>query len=359
MKIGPIEIEKPIALAPMEDVTDIPFRLICKRLGADLLYTEFTSSEALIRDAQKALKKIEFLEEERPLAIQIFGGKESSMEGAAKIVESYKPDFIDINCGCWVKDLTMRGEGAALLKDLPRFEKIVKSIVSATHLPVTVKTRLGWDAENIVILDVAKMVEACGVKALTIHCRTRDQGHRGNADWSWLEKIKRSVSIPIIGNGDIETPEDAKRMFETGCDGVMIGRGAIANPWIFKEIKYFLKTGQEPALPSLEEKILMCMEHLRLSVQYKGPWYGVINFRKYYAGYLRGVPHIAKLRSDLMGLTAAEHVIERLQQFLSQNSSNLASLREATERSDEAIFSSENKIASLPAVARNDSNEFT
>ena len=320
MKIGPIDIEKPIALAPMEDVTDISFRLICKRLGADLLYTEFTSSEALIRDAKSALRKIEFTPQERPIAIQIFGGKETSMESATKIVEQFKPDFIDVNCGCWVKNFTARGEGAALLKDLPRFEKIVKSIAATTHLPITVKTRLGWDAKSIVILDVARMIEQAGAKALTIHCRTREQGHSGNADWSWLEKIKHIISIPVIGNGDIETPEDAKRMFETGCDGVMIGRGAIANPWIFKEIKHFLKRGEPLPSPSLEGKISMCFEHLRLSVQCKGAWYGIVDFRKHYAGYLRGVPHVAKLRVDLMSLNSIDQIIERLQQFLLQNS---------------------------------------
>ena len=357
MNIGTVEIKNPLALAPMEDVSDIPFRVICKSLGADLLYTEFTSSEALIRDVKKALAKIEFTKEERPIGIQIFGGKETSMEGAAKVVERFQPDFIDINCGCWVKDVAMRGEGAALLKDLPRFEKIVKSIVQAPPLTVTVKTRLGWDAKSIVILDAAKMVEQAGAKALTIHCRTRDQGHSGNADWTWLEKIKRAVSIPIIGNGDITIPQDAKRMFETGCDGVMIGRGAIANPWIFGDIKHFLKTDEILPPAPLPEKILKCIEHLRLSVKYNGPWHGVITFRKYYAGYLRGIPHAAKLRGELMGFTNMDDVIAHLEQFLS------VSLREATESlpagkagSDEAIFFSENKIASLPTVARNDTN---
>ena len=321
MNIGTIHIEKPLALAPMEDVTDISFRLICKRLGADLLYTEFTSSEALIRDVKTALKKIEFLKEERPIAVQIFGGKETSMESAAKIVEKASPDFIDINCGCWVKNFALRGEGAGLLKDLPQFERIVKSIVNATELPVTVKTRLGWDSKNIVIVDVAKMVEQAGAKALTVHCRTREQGHRGSADWSWLGKIKKAISIPVIGNGDIMNPDDAKRMLETGCDGIMIGRGAIANPWIFKQIKHYLKKGEYLPDPTLEERISLCISHLKLSVQYKGPWYGVVDFRKHYSGYLHDLPHVAKLRTELMGLMDINKIIERLNQFLDQYSS--------------------------------------
>src|SRR3989338_7866983 len=193
MKIGTINIDRPIALAPMEDVTDTAFRLICKRMGADIVYTEFTSSEAIIRDIPKAIRKITVTEEERPVAIQIFGGVEASMEAAARKAESLNPDFIDINCGCWVKNHVARGEGAALLKDLSLFEKIVQSTVRATHLPVTVKTRLGWDERSIVILDVAKMVEQAGEQALTVHCRTRSQAHSGQADWSWLEKIKKAT----------------------------------------------------------------------------------------------------------------------------------------------------------------------
>lgn len=315
MKIGNIHIERPVALAPMEDVTDIPFRLTCKRLGADLLFTEFTSSEALIRDVKSAFKKIEFTEEERPIAIQIFGGVESSMESAVKVVEQARPDFIDINCGCWVKNFALRGEGAGLLRDLPKFEKIVKSTVKATKIPVTVKTRLGWDAKSIVILDVAKMVEQAGAQALTIHCRTREQGHRGSADWSWLEKIKKVIKIPLIGNGDINSPEDAKKMFSTGCDGIMIGRGAIANPFIFRQTHYHLNAGGSLAEPTLEERIDVCIEHLKLSVQHKGQWEGIVSFRKHYSGYLRGLPHVAKLRAELMTLMNIEEIIGRLRLF--------------------------------------------
>src|SRR5580698_2522566 len=325
MKIGRIDIDKPLCLAPMEDVTELPFRLICKRLGADIVYTEFTSSEGIIRDIPRIMEKIQIAEEERPVAIQIFGGRPEAMAGAAETIEKLKPDFIDINCGCWVKNHVARNEGAGLLRDLPLFEKIVKATVKGTKLPVTVKTRLGWDDQSIVILDVAKMVEAAGAKALTLHCRTRSQAHSGFADWSWLEKIKKVISIPVIGNGDITCPEDVKAMLETGCDGVMIGRGAIANPWIFKQTKHYLKTGQHMPEPGIEEKIQTCIEHLKLNVQYKGEKYGVVTFRKHYVGYIKGLPNITPVRSELMQMTMQEQVIERLQKYLLEESASLRS----------------------------------
>jgi len=319
MKIGSIDINKPLCLAPMEDVTELPFRLICKRLGADIVYTEFTSSEGIIRDIPRIMEKIQICEEERPVAIQIFGGRPEAMSGAAQAIEKLKPDFIDVNCGCWVKNHVARNEGAGLLRDLPLFEQIVKATVKGTKLPVTVKTRLGWDDQSIVILDVAKMIEAAGAQALTLHCRTRSQAHSGFADWSWLEKIKKTISIPVIGNGDITCPEDVKAMLETGCDGVMIGRGAIANPWIFKQTKHFLATGEHLPEPSIEEKIQICIEHLKLNVQYKDEKYGVMTFRKHYVGYLKGLPNITPVRSDLMQCTMLEQVIERLQKYLEES----------------------------------------
>jgi len=325
MKLAHIDIDRPLALAPMEDVTDISFRIICKRLGADLLYTEFTSSEALIRDARKALRKIEIAEEERPVAIQLFGGLDTSMEGAAAVAERFRPDFVDINCGCWVKDVAMRGAGSGLLRDLPRFEAIVRSTIRGTSLPVTVKTRLGWDKDSVNILDVAKMVENAGARALTVHCRTRDMGHDGEANWEWLEKIKKTIAIPVIGNGDVRSPEDARRMLETGCDGVMIGRAAIANPWIFRETRHFLETGEPLAPPTAEERIQVCLDHLRLSVHYKDEKYGVLEFRKYYSGYLKGLPFIAKLRAELMQLTEMAPVIERIERYR-EDISNLTDL---------------------------------
>jgi tRNA-dihydrouridine synthase B len=315
MQIGPIHIDRPLCLAPMEDVTDIAFRVVCRRLGVDILYTEFTSSEALIREAPKALRKIAVSEEERPIAIQLFGGVDTSMEAAASVAERMNPDFIDINCGCWVKDVALRGAGSGLLRDLPRFEAVVRSTVRGTRLPVTVKTRLGWDAGNIVILDVARMVEQAGARALTVHCRTRDMGHDGTADWNWLERIKNVISIPLIGNGDVRTPQDAQRMFDLGCDGVMIGRAAIANPWIFRETRWFLDTGQLRPPPTAEERIRVCLDHLRLSVQYKGERYGVLEFRKYYSGYLKGLPHIARLRAELMQYTELSPIVERVERY--------------------------------------------
>ena len=319
MKIGAIDIDRPLCLAPMEDVTELPFRLICKRLGADIVYTEFTSSEGIIRDIPRIMEKVQICDEERPVAIQIFGGRPEAMTGAAQAIETLKPDFIAINCGCWVKNHVARNEGAGLLRDLPLFEQVVKATVKGTKLPVTVKTRLGWDDQSIVILDVAKMIEAAGAKALTLHCRTRSQAHSGFANWSWLEKIKKVISIPIIGNGDITCPEDVQAMLETGCDGVMIGRGAIGNPWIFKQTRHFLETGEHMPEPSIEEKIKICIEHLKLNVQYKEEKYGVLTFRKHYVGYLKALPNIATVRSNLMQYTTLNPVIERLQKYLEES----------------------------------------
>ncbi len=316
MQIGKIDIKNPLVLAPMEDITEIPFRLICKSLGADILYSEFVSSEGLARNIKKVSEKLQFLDIERPIGLQIFGSIERAIEQAIHIAEQRQPDFIDINCGCWVKNFVRRGEGAALLKDLKRFEAIIQAAVKSTTLPVTVKTRLGWDKNNIVILEAAKIAEQSGAKALTVHCRTRDQAHQGQADWSWLEKIKKSISIPLIGNGDIKTPLDVAKMFETGCDGVMIGQASLNNPWLFQQAKEFLKSGAVPPEPSIEDRIRLCIKHLKLSLEHKGPWYGVVNFRKHYGGYLRGVPHVSKLRHELMPIMDTDAIIKRLEDFL-------------------------------------------
>jgi tRNA-dihydrouridine synthase B len=317
MRIGNIDIEKPIVLAPMEDVTDLAFRLVCKRLGADIVYTEFVNSEGLIRDNLKTKRKLEFREEERPFGIQIYGGEESSMERAAAISETYGPDLIDINCGCWVKDIAMRGAGAGLLRDLSKMERIVSSVVKTVRTPVTVKTRLGWDSESIRIVDVARMVEQTGALGLTIHCRTRAQGHSGDPDFSWIPKVKSAVSIPIFVNGGLDTPVKVKDVFdESLCDGVMIARAAINNPWIFRDAKHFLLTGNLLPIPPIEERVRVLSEHLNLSVELKGERKAVIEFRKYYAGYLRNLPNASKIRSELMPFIEVSPVIEHINQYV-------------------------------------------
>ena len=317
MKIGRIDIDRAILLAPMEDVSDLPFRVICKRMGADVVYTEFVNSDGLVRGSGKTQKKMLFREEERPLGIQIYGGDASAMEGAARMAESFGPDLIDINCGCWVKDVAMRGAGAGLLRDLPRMERIAATVVKAVSTPVTLKTRLGWDPTSIRIVDVARMCEDVGVKALTVHCRTRDQGHKGSVDYSWIPKIKEAVSIPIIVNGDVVTPQDVKQVFETtGADGVMIGRGAVVNPWIFRQAKHYLATGELLPEPTVEERVNLLREHLRLAVEFKGERVGVIELRKHYSGFLRGMPHVSKIRMELMQFTEAAPILEHLTHFL-------------------------------------------
>lgn len=303
-----------LLLAPMEDVTEPPFRLICHRLGADIVYTEFISSEGLIRDARKCREKLFIYEEERPVAIQIFGGNDDVMIEAARISESAKPDFIDINCGCWVKDVALRGAGAGLLKDLPKMKKIAESIVKNVKLPVTLKTRLGWDENSIVIVDVAKMLEDIGIQALTVHCRLRGQGNKGDADWSWVKRIKDSgVEIPIILNGNIKTPEDVKFVFENfKADAVMIGQAAMLNPFIFRQSKFYLEHGYHEEEPSLDEKVNMCIDHLRLCVKLKGENLGVREFRKYYTGYLKNLRNINAFRIELMGYDTFAPIEERL-----------------------------------------------
>jgi tRNA-dihydrouridine synthase B len=327
MKIGNIQIDRGIFLAPMEDVTDLPFRVLCKRLGADVVYTEFVNSDGLVRGSDRTRLKMAFWEEERPIGIQIYGGEDSSMGGAARLADSFDPDFIDINCGCWVRDVAMRGAGAGLLKDLPRMERVVRAVVQATRRPVTVKTRLGWDAPSIRIIDVARMCEDAGVQALAVHCRTRDQGHKGPVDYSWIPKIKSAVSIPVIVNGDIVTPADVRRVFdETGCDAVMIGRGAVMNPWIFRQARHFMETGTLLPEPTVDERIGLLRLHLELSVAVKGERSGVIELRKHYAGFLRGLPHVAKLRNELMQYTEARPILEHLTRFLEYYSPALSGL---------------------------------
>jgi tRNA-dihydrouridine synthase B len=309
--------ERAILLAPMEDVTDLPFRVICRRLGADIVYTEFVNADGLVRGSDKTKKKMLFWEEERPVGIQIYGASVEAMEGAAQLAESFQPDLIDINCGCWVKDVALRGAGAGLLRDLPRMEKIAATVVRAVKTPVTLKTRLGWDANSIRIVDVARMCEQVGVQALTVHCRTREQGNKGSVDYNWIPEIKKAVTIPIIVNGDIVTPQNVREVFEsTGCDAVMIGRGAVQNPWIFRQARHFLVTGDLLPEPTLEDRVRLLEEHLRLAVEYKGERKGVIELRKHYSGFLRGMPHVSRIRSELMAFTESGPILEHLTGFL-------------------------------------------
>ncbi len=317
MKIGNINIDKAVLLAPMEDVTSIPFRLICKKLGADILYTEFVNAEGLVRKSKKTKQKMFFLPEERPFGIQIYGGQETSMEGAAKMAEELQPDIIDINCGCWVRNVVGSGAGASLLRDLPKMEKIISSVVNSVQTPVTVKTRLGWDEKSIQIIDVAKMVEGTGAKALTIHCRTRAQGHQGEPDYRLIPEVKNAVNIPIIVNGGIETPQTAKRVFdETGCDGIMIARGAINHPWIFAEIKHYFRTGELLPPPTIKQRFELMFEHLRLSVDHKGERGGIIEFRKHYSGYLHGLPNVSKFRNSLMPFTELQPIVDHVNAYI-------------------------------------------
>lgn len=302
----------------MEDVSDYPFRMICKEQGADLLYTEFANCEALVRNVQRIFKKIVVTGEERPIAVQLYGSMEGSMEEAARIAEGTGADFIDINCGCWVKKIANRGDGAGLLRDLTKFEAVVRAVQRGTRLPVTVKTRLGWDAESIVILEVARMLQGLGIHALTVHCRTRKQGYTGSADWTWLPRIKEVCGIPLIANGDITTPQHAATCLNLGADGVMIGRGAINSPWIFRHTRHYLNTGELLPEPSLADRVAMCIRHLSEQAAYRGERRGVLSFRRHYAGYLKAVPNIANLRRDLMQFEEVAPIVQRLHKFLEE-----------------------------------------
>lgn len=317
MKIGSLDIERGVLLAPMEDVSDSPFRRLCRRFGADIVYTEFISSDGLVRNASRSFQKLRIEPDEHPIAVQIFGGHISTMVEAARVAVESNPDVLDINCGCWVKNVVARNAGAALLKDPPLMAAMARALVEAVPVPVTVKTRLGWDRSSIVICQVARMLEDAGVAALAIHCRTRDMGHSGSAEWSWVGRVKEVVSIPVILNGDVTSALDIKRAFEeTGCDAVMIGRAAIGNPFIFRQAKTLLETGKLESPPSPEERIAVCLEHLRLSIEYHADEQRAVReFRKFYAGYLKSLPHAATVRRELMEFTSYAPIEERLLQY--------------------------------------------
>ena len=322
--VGNINIKNAILLAPMEDVTDLSFRLICKKLGADMVYTEFVNSEGLVRSSERTHAKLKISDDERPVGIQIYGGNIESMIGGAKIAEAENPELIDINAGCWVKDVVNCGAGSALLKDPPYLQKLVKEVVDAVSIPVTVKTRLGWDEKNIQILDVAKRIEDAGAKAITIHCRTRSMGNRGDVDWSWIPKVKSIINIPVVLNGNVLTAQDVKKAFdETGADAVMIARGAIGNPWIFRETKELLLSGSILSHSDVQERIKICLEHLYLSIKLKGERRAVIEHRKFYSGYLKGLHNASKIRAELMlknELSSIEDILSKyLEELLSHN----------------------------------------
>ncbi len=317
MKIGNFNIENGVILAPMEGITDLPFRLICRRMGADIVYSEFIASEALVRNAEKSKKKMEIIEEERPVAVQIFGSRPEAMADSAKMVEDSGADILDINYGCWVKKVVNNDAGAAFLKHPGRMAEMTRLVVDSVNIPVTVKTRLGWDRNSIVIIEAAKMLEEAGASALAVHCRTRDMAMRGAADWSWIPKIKENLKkMPLILNGDVHTPLEAKKAFETtGCDAVMIGRAAVGNPFIFKRIKTFLGTGKDPEYSSIDIRFDTCLEHLRLSIEHKGYPRGFYEFRKHYSGYLKGLHNGAKVRAKIVETETYEEVLQILKEF--------------------------------------------
>ncbi|MFI5156337.1 MAG: tRNA dihydrouridine synthase DusB, partial [Chitinophagales bacterium] len=307
----------PLLLAPMEDVSDPPFRYVCKQHGADLMYSEFISSEGLIRDAIKSRQKLDFFEYERPFGIQIFGGDEEAMALSARIVDTTRPDLVDINFGCPVKKVVCKGAGAAVLKDIDTMVRLTKAVVNSTSLPVTVKTRLGWDDSTKNIEEVAERLQDAGIQALTIHGRTRSQLYKGDADWSLIASVKNNprIRIPIFGNGDIDSPEKAleyKNRF--GVDGIMIGRAAIGYPWIFNEVKYFLQTGNHLPPPSIEQRIKVVVEHLSRSIKWKGKVLGILEMRRHYTNYLKGLPHIKEFRNKLVQLDSFEAISEILEQ---------------------------------------------
>ncbi|WP_118974136.1 tRNA dihydrouridine synthase DusB [Taibaiella koreensis] len=322
VKIGKIELPAfPLLLAPMEDVSDPPFRAVCKEQGVDLMYTEFISSEGLIRDAIKSRQKLDIFDYERPIGIQIFGGDEEAMEMAARIVDATQPDLIDINYGCPVKKVVCKGAGAGILKDVPKMIKLTEAVVKATNLPVTVKTRLGWDEDSKNIEDVAERLQDIGIQALSIHGRTRVQMYKGEADWTLIAKVKENprIHIPIFGNGDIDTPEKALEYKNRyGVDGIMIGRAAIGYPWIFREIKHYMQTGEHLPPPTVEERIDICRRHLLRSVEWKGEKLGLLEMRRHYASYLKGLPNVKEYRMKLVNSDTLAEIEDTLTRLLEE-----------------------------------------
>jgi nifR3 family TIM-barrel protein len=304
VKIRDIELgEFPLLLAPMEDVSDPPFRALCKQHGADLMYTEFISSEGLIRDAIKSRQKLDIFDYEKPIGIQIFGGDEEAMALSAKIVDATQPDLLDINFGCPVKKVVCKGAGAGVLKDIDLMVRLTKACINSTTLPVTVKTRLGWDDSTINIMEVAERLQDIGIEALSIHGRTRSQMYKGEADWKFIAEVKNNprIHIPIFGNGDIDTPEKALEYKNRyGVDGIMIGRAAIGYPWIFNEVKHFMATGEHLPAPSIAQRVQAAKDHLEMSVRWKGEKLGIAEMKRHYTNYFKGISHFKEYRGKLV-----------------------------------------------------------
>ena len=322
IKIGDIEIpEFPLLLAPMEDVSDPPFRALCKEQGADVVYTEFISSEGLIRDAEKSTQKLDIYDEERPVGIQIFGANLDSMLQAIDRVEASNPDIIDINFGCPVKKVVSKNAGAGILKDIPLMVQLSEAMVKRTKLPVTVKTRLGWDHDSIQIMEVAERLQDVGIQALSIHGRTRAQMYKGVADWAPIAEVKNNprIHIPIFGNGDVDSPEKAMSMRDDyGLDGAMIGRASIGNPWFFKQVKHFFKTGEHLPEQTLEEKVEIARRHLQMAIDWKGEKLGVFETRRHYTNYFRGIPNFKPLRMKMVTSDDAQDVFKAFDEVLEQ-----------------------------------------
>lgn len=323
-KIRDIDLgEFPLLLAPMEDVSDPPFRALCKRHGADLMYTEFISSEGLIRDAVKSVQKLDIFEYERPIGIQIFGYDIESMKLATEITEKTNPDIIDINYGCPVKKVACKGAGAGILQDIPKMVEMTREIVKSTKLPVTVKTRLGWDDNSKFIVEVAERLQDVGIEGISIHGRTRKQMYKGEADWSLIADVKNNprMKIPVFGNGDIDTPEKAVEYKEKyGVDGLMIGRASIGYPWIFNEIKHFWKTGEHLEKPSIEDRVAATLEHLEMSVKWKGETLGIAEMKRHYTNYFKGISHFKEYRMKLVTSFDLQEIKDTLL-FIQENSS--------------------------------------
>ena len=318
VKIGDIELgEFPLLLSPMEDVSDPPFKAVCKKNGADMMYTEFISSDALIRDADKSVQKLDIYDQERPIGIQIFGAEMDPMRQAAEIVERANPELLDINYGCPVKKVACKGAGAGILQDIPKMVRLTEAIVKQVDLPVTVKTRLGWDEDTKYIVEVAERLQDIGIKAISIHGRTRQQMYKGEANWDLIRDVKENprINIPVFGNGDIDSPEKAvEYKNKYGVDGVMIGRAAIGYPWIFDEIKHYIKTGEHLAPPNIEDRIAICKEHLDRSLEWKGEYVGIVEMRRHYANYFKGLPGIKPIRSQLVTANTTGEIYELLDQ---------------------------------------------